>query len=183
MYRKCTTEISVQHQRQVEESLLKLMGKMPYEDITVTQLCAAAGVSRRVFYHLFNNKTGALYALVDHWILNMESYRTDIADETLRFFLYWKEQKTLLDALQDNGLNGLLMERITESVIREDYDIRYWLKVDGEEMGRDILIFSLCGAMGMAYSWYYEGFQKSPEEMAQRMVRLIKRPLVGGSTE
>lgn len=179
MYRKCTTDISVQHQKQVEDSLLELMGKIPYEEITVTQLCAEAGVSRRVFYHLFNNKTGALYALVDHWILNMQSHRKDVADDALRFFLYWKERKDLLDALQKNGMNGLLMERITDSVMREDYDIRYWLKVDHGEMGRDILIFSLCGAMGLAYSWYYEGFQKSPEEMARRMVRLIKRPLAG----
>jgi len=179
MYRKCTTDISVQHQKQVEDSLLELMGKIPYEEITVTQLCAEAGVSRRVFYHLFNNKTGALYALVDHWILNVQSHRKDIADDSLRFFLYWKEGKDLLDALQKNGMNGLLMERITESVMREDYDIRYWLKVDQGEMGRDVLIFSLCGAMGLAYSWYYEGFQKSPEEMARRMVRLIKRPLAG----
>ena len=182
MYRKCTTEISVRHQKQVEESLLELMRKMPYEDITVTQLCAASGVSRRVFYHLFNNKTGALYALVDHWILNMESYRTEIPNQPLRFFLYWKEQKMLLDALAENDLNGLLMERMIDSVMREDYDIRYWLKVDNREKGKDVLIFSLCGAMGMVFNWYYSGFQKSPEEMAGMMVRIVTNPLISSRT-
>lgn len=178
MYRKCTTEVSVRHQRQVEESLLELMLKMPYEEITVTQLCAASGVTRRVFYHLFNNKTGALYALVDHWILSIESFRPEISDRTLRYFLYWKEQKKLLDALSQNGMNGLLMERMIDITMREDYDIRYWLKTDRIENGREILIFSLCGAVGLAYSWYYEGFRKSPEEMAKLMVQIVLNPLI-----
>ena len=182
MYRKCATEISVLHQKQVEEALLEMMQKMPYEDITVTQLCQAAGIPRRIFYHLFNNKTGALHALVDHRILNMESYRTEVPDQALRFLLYWKEQKLFLDVLRENGMNGLLTERLIEIVMREDYDIRYWLKVDNWEEGKDVLIFSLCGAMGMVFNWYYSGFQKSPEEMAGMMVRIMTNPLISSRT-
>lgn len=180
MYRKCTTEISVQHQKQVEEALLELMGKMPYEDITVTQLCQTAGITRRVFYHLFSSKTDALHALVDHRILDNQGYRPDIPDETLRFFLYWREQKPLFDALQRNDLTSLLLERMVTSVLNEDYDVRYWLKAYDWDTGTDIIIFNLCGVMGLTYSWYCSGYRTEPEELARRVDLLIQHSLKPG---
>ena len=175
MYRKCATEISVQHQRQVAEALLELMQKMPYEDITVTQLCQTAGVTRRIFYHLFSNKTGALHALVDHKILDIETYGRDIPNDTLRFFRYWKEQKTFLDALGENGMSGLLLERMVARVLAEDYDVRYWLRRHGwTDNSKEVIIFGLTGLMGLVYSWYYSGYQRQPEEMAALMEQISR---------
>ena len=178
MYRKCVTEVSVQHQRQIEDALLELMQKVPFEDISVTQVCDLAGVSRRVFYHLFNNKTGALYALIDHTVLGIEGYRTDLKRQALRFFLYWREQKRLLDALQNNKLSGILLERMIDSVLREDYDILYWLKSMAWKDEKSIVIFLLTGTMGLVYTWYYSGFEKSPEEMSALLVRIMSDPLI-----
>ena len=176
MYRKCATEISVQHQKQVTESLLELMQKMPYEDITVTQLCEAAGITRRIFYHLFSNKAGALNALIDHKILAIESYGREIPNETLRFFCYWKDQKALLDALAENGMSGLLLERMIGCVLTEDYDVRYWLQRNGwSDNSKEVIIFGLSGLMGLVYSWYYEGYQRAPEEMAAVIEKIATR--------
>lgn len=176
MYRKCATEISVQHQKQVEQSLLELMKKMPYEDISVTQLCQAAGISRRVFYHLFNNKTDALYALIDHTILETESYHTGNPDQALRFFQYWQENASLLSALSKNDLISVLLERMIDIIVNEDYDVRNWLRTDNTKYGKDILIYNLCGAMGMTYNWYHSGYEKSPEEMAALLAQLTRLP-------
>ena len=182
MYRKCTTEVSVRHQKQVEESLLELMHRMPYEEITVTALCDAAGVTRRVFYHLFSNKTDALHALIDHTILGSESYRTDVTDEALRFFLYWRKEKPLFDALHSNDLSGLLLERMVNIVLSENYDVRYWLKDYDWDTGTDSIIFNLCGIMGLTYSWYHTGYRKTPEEMALRLSQLVQRPVIPKET-
>ena len=173
MYRKCTTEVSAQHQKRITETLLELMRKTPYEDITVTQLCEASGISRRVFYHLFNNKTGALYALIDHSILDIESYRPDMSRETLRAFLYWQERRYLLDALQRNQMTGLLLERMVGIVMSEGYDVQYWLKTKGWADEKDIIIFCLTGFMGLVCRWHYSGFRESPEEMAARLDRIL----------
>ena len=174
MYRKCATEISVQHQKQVTDSLLELMRKMPYEDITVTELCQAAGVTRRIFYHLFSNKTGALHALLDSRILGIESYGREMENDSVRFFRYWKEQKPFLDALWENEMSGLLMERMINSVLTEDFDLRYWLKRHGwSENSKEIIIFGLSGLMGLMYSWYYSGFPQEPEEMAALIEKMF----------
>ena len=179
MYRKCVTEISVRHQKQVEEALLELMQKMPYEDVSVTQLCQTAGVSRRVFYHLFNNKTGALYAMIDHIILESGNYDPQNRDEALRFFRYWKDHRHLLDALHENQLTGLLLERMIENVMSEDYDLRYWLKINGWEQEKDVILFHLSGIMGLVYRWYYSGFRETPEEMAALLKKIMTTPLAG----
>ena len=176
MYRKCTTEISIRHQKQITESLLALMQKTPYEEITVTQLCQAAGVTRRIFYHLFNNKTDALYALIDHTILEGESYGSELRDELLRFFCYWRDHRSFLDALRDNHLTGILQERMLECIFSEDFDFRYWLKTNGWEE-RDVIVFHLSGIMGLVFRWYYSDFRESPEEMAALLKKIVTTPL------
>lgn len=176
MYRKCATEISVLHQRQVAQALLELMQRIPYEDITVTQLCQTAGVTRRVFYHLFSNKTGALHALVDYMILDIESYGREIPNDALRFFRYWRDQKPFLDALWENGMSGLLQERMINSVLAEDYDVLYWLRSHGwDKNGQELIVFGLSGLTGLLYSWYYQGFRQEPEELTA-LVEQILRP-------
>lgn len=174
MYRKCVTEISEQHQKQVAESLLVLMQKIPFEEISVTQLCQAAGVTRRVFYHLFSNKTGALHALVDRRLLEIEGYDTGSGSELVRFFCYWKEQKAFLDALSANGMSGLLLERMIHRVLTEDFDVHYWLRSRGwTENSRDIIVFGLSGLMGLVYRWYYSDFSQPPEELAALVERIL----------
>lgn len=175
MYRKCATEISAQHQKQVTEGLLMLMQKMPLEDITVTQLCQTAGVTRRVFYHLFSSRQGALLALVDHKILDIKSYGRETSNELLRFFRYWKEQKVFLDVLWENKLSGMLLERMIDLVLAEDFDVRYWLRRHGwSENSKEIIVYGLSGLMGLVYSWYSGGFEKEPEEMAVLVEQLVQ---------
>lgn len=178
MYRKCVTEVSVRHQKQAEDALLDLMEKMPYEDITVTQLCQSAGITRRIFYHLFTSKADALCALIDHLLLASESYRPEVQDDTLRFFLYWKEHRRLLDALRENDLAGILLERMIVCVLDESYDLHYWLKNNGwADAEKDVIIFHLSGVMGLVFRWYYSGFRDTPEEMAALLKKILTKPL------
>ena len=171
MYRKCATEISTEHQQQIIRILLELMKTVPFEDITVTQLCRTAGVSRRVFYHLFSSKLGALHALVDHKILDVSLFSGD----TAQFFRYWKDQKDLLDVLSANGIASLLLERMVTSVLAEDYDIINHLERNGwPGSSSEVVIFGLSGLMGLVYSWYYSGYRRSPEEMAALAEQLMQ---------
>ena len=177
MYRKCATERSAQNQRQLEDAFLELMGEIPYEEITVTRVCEKAGISRRIFYHLFGNKTDVLYGLIDHRILDMEGFRTEIPDQALRFFLFWKSQKKLLDALRANQLWSVLLERMLTSVLQEGYDVWRWLQAEDPENRQDILVFNLSGIMGLVFRWHESGYGKTPEQMTVLISRLMNHPL------
>ena len=56
MYRKCTTEKTVFQQKQFEKVLLESMLEMPYKEITVSALCRKTGLTRNIFYRLFEEK-------------------------------------------------------------------------------------------------------------------------------
>lgn len=164
LYRKCITEKTSVQQKQITESLLQLMQIKPFSEITVTQLCQHAGVSRRIFYYLFSNITGALYALIDSKILEVEIWGRNAISN---FFTYWKEEKALLYALERNAMSGLLLERMVVRVLQEDYDIHNWLQSHGwKNNSTDLIIFAFTGLMGLVYSWYYSGFERNPEDMA-----------------
>lgn len=171
LYRKCVTEKTAIQQKQITESLLELMQVKPFSEITVTQLCQHAGVSRRIFYYLFSNITGALYALVDRKILEVKIYEKN---EIVDFFKYWKDQAILLNALDQNGVSGLLLERMIASVLQEDYDVHNWLQSHGwKDNSRDLIVFGFTGIMGLVYSWHYSGYQRKPEEMAALVENLM----------
>lgn len=178
MYRKCATERSVQNQRALENAFLALMLKMPYEEISVTRICEEAGISRRIFYHLFGSKQDALYGLVDHRILDVGSFRTDIPNMALRFFLYWQSQNQLLTALRRHGLWNILLERMVVSVQQEDYDVWHWLRVEDPENRQDILVFNLSGIIALVFRWHDTGFQKTPEQMVALLSELMQKPLI-----
>ena len=154
-----------------------MMLKIPYEEITVTQVCEEAGISRRIFYHLFGNKRDVLYGLIDHRILDMEGYRTDLSDQALRFFLFWQDQKKLLDALRKNQLWSVLLEQMLGSILQEGYDVWRWLQAEDLENRQDILVFNLSGIMGLVFRWHDSGFEKSPEQMAVLIGNLMNHPL------
>lgn len=164
LYRKCATEKSAVQQKKITESLLAMMQIKPYEEITVTQLCRNAEVSRRVFYYLFSNLDGALYALIDSKIFSEEIGGTV---EALDFFRYWKKQKVFLDALQQNGMLSLLLERMLKRVLQEDYEVYDWLHSRGwQENNRERIIFGFTGLMGLVCGWHYEGYKQDPEQLA-----------------
>ena len=127
-------------------------------------------------------KTAALYALIDQAILGLESFRPDVKDDAMRFFLYWKDQKSLFDALRSNNLSNLLLERMVLIVLDEDYDIRYRLSGYDWNTGTDSIVFNLCGIMGLTYSWYNTGYQRTPEEMAQQINLLVQQPRMPGNS-
>ncbi len=105
MYKICHTEQSFQRQRSIEKGLLALMLKQQYEDISISDLCASLQIPRKTFYRYFSSKDGALYALLDHTMMDFQlsennPFNKGAAPEVLqRFFYFWHEQAPLLRAL------------------------------------------------------------------------------------
>jgi len=184
MYKLCKTEQSAARQRELEQSLIVLMNACRYEEITVSDFCAYAGIPRKAFYRYFSSKDGALYALLDHTMLEYEAYemlyapgeQRSVLRELEGFFLFWKEHKPLLDALEHSGLSGILMERAISYAAK--HPLLNQMLLDEDPKTRDhILRFCICGMMIMMVNWHHEGFRESTQEMAQIALRLVSQPL------
>lgn len=184
MYKFCKTEQSFQRQRELEQGLLTMMEHHRFDEISVSDLCDRMGIPRKSFYRYFSSKEGALYALLDHTLMefyetgSIEGLRggTPVADLE-RLFSFWKNRRKLIDALQRSNLNGMLVERAV-SIAKEEKlmpgYVRAW-----EDMLKDVAMsFAVCGLMSMVIQWHNEGYRIPTEKMAQAAVTMLSRPLI-----
>lgn len=185
MYKLCKTERSASRQRQLENGLLKLMATQRYEDITVSDLCAYMQIPRKSFYRYFSSKDGALNALLDHTMMEYEGFnavyidgdRRTLEKELTQFFLFWMNQKELLDVLARNKMSGSLVERTINHISNEDLIPQRFLADDIQFVRKQVSLFCVSGLMSIVLTWHYEGFPHSAEEMASITTRLVSEPL------
>lgn len=185
MYKLCKTEQSAARQRELELALSEMMILRRYEDITVSEFCSHVGIPRKAFYRYFSSKDGALYALLDHTMLEYEHYRSphtrldekSLLLETEHFYRFWMQQKPILDALEFSGLSGVLLERAI-SGIDSGTILKRLADKNSEFEQRQIARFVVSGLMIMMVNWHHDGYRESPREMAELTVRMITRPLL-----
>ena len=181
MYKICQTEQSFRRQRELENGLLRLMQRRRYEDISVSDLCDYLQIPRKSFYRYFSSKDGALVALLDHTLADffeepMERTGTALGDLD-HYFVFWYQQKTLLDALQRNSLSGFLVERANAFALREGHMPKQFKGLSPEIQGV-ALSFAICGLMSMILQWHRSGFKLSPDEMTKIAVSMLTSPLL-----
>ena len=187
MYKLCKSEHSALRQREMEQQLLKMMGTVRYEDITVSDLCTQAGFSRKAFYRYFSGKEGALYALIDHSLWELDSFpftentgSNASREKMVWFFQFWKNQKPLLDALDFSGISELLMKRMLVYAMSGPGVIRHFLTYRNSDMAAEeyAMTFGVCGLASIAFEWHRRGYQQSPEEIGQIALELLTKPLL-----
>lgn len=185
MYKLCKTEQSALRQRELEKGLLAAMSTHQYEEISVSDLCDQMGIPRKSFYRYFSSKDGALHALIDHTLLEFESYpsclkpweKRTYQKDLERFFLFWKDQKNLLDALDRSGISGVLVTRSIDHALSDAGAPRRFQPQDERIAREHATTFGVCGLMSMVLSWHHSGYLLCPEQMAEIGVQLLTKPL------
>lgn len=179
MYRQCTSEKAALQQKQFEECLLSAMLRQSLDTITVSMLCRETGLSRKTFYRLYDSKGDVLFALMDHTFLLSQSFTPDASvgrGGMHHFFAFWKSQKRLLDALDQNAISALLMQRAIAHVFREESDILYCFGVDPSGEGREVLLFFLSGLFTLVSDWHKHGFERSIDDMSKLAMDILTSP-------
>ncbi len=185
MYKLCKTEHSAGRQREMENGLLQLMSQKPYEDITVSDLCDYLSIPRKSFYRYFSSKDGALYALLDHTMMDYEGFNAVYAEgeqrtlqrELTQFFLFWMEHKILLDALAKNNMSGTLVERTMNHIASGEVIPVRFLSSETLYARKQVSLFCISGLMSIVLTWHRDGYPKSAEHMAMITARLVSEPL------
>lgn len=183
MYKQCVTEQSAKRQRELEAGLLAAMTLQRYEDITISDLCDEMGIPRKSFYRYFSGKDGALYALLDHTIMDFTGeFFTGTMDATIatleRFFLFWKEQNTLLDALVRSDLTGLLIQRSIARTVAEDLLPKRNFYHHHKLPQDYLIIFLISGLLSLVIQWHKGDYKESASHLAQAAAQLLTQPLI-----
>lgn len=187
MYKLCKTEQSAQRQRQLEEGLLQAMSIVRYEEITVSDLCRQMEIPRKSFYRYFTSKDGALHALIDHTLMEFEGAvdadvyvpgeKRSLSRDLERFFRFWQNRKTLLDALERSDMSGILIKRAIDYALTEVVFPGRFLPGESRQTQNHVVMFGVCGLMSMMLQWHKSGFEESLQDLARVAARLLTQPL------
>lgn len=178
MYKICATQASKQRQRELEAGLMNIMLHHQYENISVSDLCENMGIPRKAFYRYFSSKEGALYALIDHSLLDFaeqfltggKTLKKNMAEE---FFRYWLTKKDLLRALEYSNLSGLLVQRTLDMIKVHSEYLEIFFPFIKPNSRSYVLIFLVSGLMSLLVQWQRDGFRKSPAEMGEIAVHIL----------
>lgn len=169
MYKVCKTEKSIERQKLFQTTLLTMMKKQSYHDITVTSLCKEMEIPRKTFYRYYDMLEDVLHASMDDAITRSFLY-LEVKADLEGFFTYWKNNKYLLDILEKNGLSPLLINRIYEKF---DSDTA---KGEKATISNKDLKYSgyIAAIMTMLVSWHHSGMNQTPEEMSDLVREMFR---------
>lgn len=181
MYKQCSSEKSAAQQRYFESVFLEMLQTIPYDEVFVSDLCKKAGLSRKTFYRLYDTKSDLVYAMIDHAIMDGESF---VPDESVgpggmhKFLAYWKHQKPLLDVLKKNNINALLAQQAMKHVMAESPEIRGAFGADNSVEGRDTMLILLTGLFALVLDWHSKGYDRTIDELAGSIMRFLTKPAI-----
>ena len=185
MYKLCKTEQSARRQKEIEVSLLELMEKKPYSDITITELCEKLGMPRKTFYRYFDSKDDTLYALIEHTMSEYSGFSAVTSGDGVRtlkkeiekYYAFWFENKQLLDALYRNNMLEKIIDVSVSFPVNDMVSMKKFLPDDNDWAREKIFKFAVCGLVFQMIDWYRDGFKTSISDMAKISCRTLSKPL------
>ena len=120
-----TNKTALQSQRQIANAMMALLRDKPYSQVTVSEICRAAGISRQTFYTLFTSRENVVVFTLqaqycDGPELN-EPKRIACRGDMLRWLCrgyseYMLRNRSLIKLLVDNRIDYLLYDSFFEAM-------------------------------------------------------------------
>ena len=179
MYTLCSTEKTAQQQLQFEQTFLQMLLEQYYDEITISDLCRRAGLTRKMFYRLYEKKADVLYSLIDRTLMESESFVPDESvgsGELHRFLAFWQYKKDLLDALFKNQNSSLLTDRAIRFAMQEEGSPVRDFGSDEIKGSYESIVFYMTGMFSLLLVWHAQGCPSSIDEMARVMMDLLTTP-------
>lgn len=128
MYRG-SNKTAVASQRQLADALMQLIREKPYSEITVSELCRTAGISRQTFYTLFTSRENVVVFTLEQQygfspaLPKMREPDAACRQERLRAFCrgyseYLYHNRDLIRLLAENHIDYLLYDSFYQSIDR-----------------------------------------------------------------
>jgi AcrR family transcriptional regulator len=162
------------------EALFVLLSQKEYQNITVEEVAAKAGFSRRTFYRHFVSKDEllhcALEGLTDEYSRCLEREKDlSIRNISRVFFGFWISQLALLKALDQSDLLFVLLEVMNKKIPHIYQSLKGELKEFGAEDNRiSLLSFSIGGFWNTLIQWMRSGANMPLDNFDSILDEIIK---------
>ena len=154
----------------IVDSLLLLMNEKDFDEITITEICNKAGVSRMTYYRNYYNKDDIIIEYLKDiaedfkkeshsWALKKEYTNKNV----IRFlFAYFEKYSYFVKTLRKANLYGLLQECLNNYLENETKMIKK------DNPYEKYHVYSYAGALFNVYmKWIDNGMKESVDEMAE----------------
>lgn len=155
----------------ITEALLLLLKKKEYKDISITEICKKAGVTRMSFYRNFESKEDILLKKVrtvtDGFLKESAiSYKNDTASSYfVKLFTHMKQQKKLCAALNKAGLMH---------AVKDEFD-RVFLNAYRGVYDEYKSLFLAGGIYNVFLFWFLNGCRDDPWILAKRLEDILMK--------
>ena len=166
---------------QLTRGLFYHLQHKPLNEITVTQICQQAGLTRRTFYRNCENKEDLiLYAcdkLIETLLADVDYSSTNAPAMYLRFFCFWYNHRVFLQSIYQSGLYHLFRDRF-ESVCNQRtrfplQDEALQTQPEPERSRHFNNAFLLGGLTSMLCEWTREEFLSSSQSLVDSVLFLL----------
>jgi AcrR family transcriptional regulator len=157
-------------------ALFALIHVKNYSDITISEVCLKAGLTRKTFYRDFDSLDDvidfAVYARMKDYIRNPDP--ESFEDYALQFFKFCAQRKEVLALFEKQGISHLLARSFTNYLPESTYLKSLAVQVGFNSENRDYFWKSLVQQeVAFLEVWVQRGFKETPEELARLNFRLL----------
>lgn len=158
----------------ISESLLLLMSKKKYVDITIAEITEKAGVNRSTYYRNFANKEDIIKfyfeQIMNEYLIEYETLKDKSFDVYLRILFnhFYRYKSTLLLIYRDD-LSYLLLE-----VLNNIFEQRQLLKLKNKK-DRYRIYYHIGGIYNFFILWFSHYMEETPDELTKITVEMFPK--------
>ena len=157
----------------IGDALISLMAEHPFEEITTSDICKRAGVSRMTFYHYFYTKTDALNNYIQE-IFNSYVQRIEkpVSIERMKTYDHILNSVRFFDRYAPFAL--LLCKTGQYQILQNAVNMYFEEYVAPNYTGSLYDLYFYSGALLNAYiKWEEKGRKETPEQIAEIVYRML----------
>jgi len=160
------------------DSFLAALETHPVSDITVSQICENAGISRKTFYKYYSDQFGLLLAMQDDLFVGfqetLQNLPVNVFDITPELIRFANENRVLLKAAFENRGTDNFIDRVID-YLYDAYHVA-WEGLNPKMSKKDVeflFYYVTSGLVGIIRHWLFENPDMTPDEVIEQSNYLI----------
>lgn len=163
------------YQSFITDAFLDLIQAKPLAEITITELCEHAKISRRTFYRHFKDLHGVAEYYSNHLMENLADTLNHYLNKTKTlnrkevaqiFFRFLEPYAAIISCFHQNGLEDILFTAYIKNLSMLPYK-EPMPSAQKTQSNQYFLAFLLGGLWSLLTVWIQNGLKKSPEELSE----------------
>lgn len=158
----------------IADSLLILMARKAYDEISIGEITDKAGVNRSTYYRNFNSKSDIIKEYFNNIMYEYLEYFDNQEDVSLNDYLYemfstfYKYKKELL-LIHKNNVSYLILESLNEIFTDDNFTKSKTLKQKAK------IYYHTGGIYNTFLFWFSEEMKTSPKRMSEVSAALLPK--------